>query len=128
MLRVDVRIRLPVKSLYVSLGCASRNPITSKIQESLSQEKDPQVATSIGIYSIEGPKVGFMRGRVALHVYVLYVFAHLCSYETYELKSCAQSLRALLCAAASSAAVTMLAFSAKAPGRLKEAGSSLEQL
>ena len=33
-----------------------------KFQKSMSQNDDPQMAISIGIYSIEGPDVGFRRG------------------------------------------------------------------
>ena len=55
-----------------------------KFKNSMSQ--DPKIAISVGIYSIEGPGVGFMRGGVAyiyIDIYIcicIYIYAHTYTY------------------------------------------------
>ena len=58
----------------VLLGCTSSNQRTSKLQTSMSQNGDPKLAISFGIYSIEGPDVGFMRGGS------MYTYIYICIY------------------------------------------------
>ena len=36
----------------------------------MSQNDDPKMAISIGIYSIEGPDMGFMRGVAYMYIYI----------------------------------------------------------
>ena len=47
----------------------------------MSQNGDPRIAISMGIYSIEGPDVGFMRG-CNIYIYVcictyIYIYIHI---------------------------------------------------
>ena len=68
----------------VLLGCTSSNPGTSKIQESMSQNGDPKMTISIGIYSLEGPDVGFLgAGSINVYIYIyvyIYLFVYIYTY------------------------------------------------
>ena len=58
---------------FVFLGCTSSNPRTLK--KSMSQNGDPKMAISIGIYSIEEPDVGFWEGGsiyIYIYIYIWY--------------------------------------------------------
>ena len=48
----------------------SSNPRTSKIQKSMSQNGDPNMAISLGIYGIEGLDAGLMRGGSSIYAYI----------------------------------------------------------
>ena len=63
ILTCSIQAKVDSSEVYsVLMGCTS--------SKSMSQNGDPKMAISIGIYNIEGPNMGFMRGVAYIYIYV----------------------------------------------------------